>query len=148
MRHTGRGTMGPVQHKGEAMAAFKQCDGCGRTVGWNDTQERRTWLELHWDVIEDDHPEQVWDFCSWDCVVTFTLARRRGPVGDLVRDLGERLLAAGVTQEDYLAAIERERERTRERLVTSQDVRSLLEQLDRPNGPRDPEPRWHDAAPG
>ena len=27
-----------------------RCDGCGRTVAWSDTQERRTWLELHWDV--------------------------------------------------------------------------------------------------
>jgi hypothetical protein len=114
------------------MAAFKQCDACGRTVGWNDSQERRTWLELHWDVLEDEHPEQVWDFCSWDCVVNFGLARRRGPVGDLLRDLGERLMAAGVTQEDYQTALDRERQRGSERLVTSQDVRSLLEQLDRP----------------
>jgi len=114
------------------MAAYKQCDACGRTVGWNDNQERRTWLELHWDVLEDEHPEQVWDFCSWDCMVNFGLARRRGPVGDLLRDLGERLLAAGVTQEDYQNALDRERLRGRERLVTSQDVRSLLEQLDHP----------------
>ena len=123
------------------MAAFKQCDGCARAVSWNDSQERRTWLELHWDVLEDEHPEQVWDFCSWDCLVSFGLARRRGPIGDLVRDLGERLMANGVTQEDYLAALERERQRGQERLVTHQDVRSLLEQLDGPAGPREPEPR-------
>ena len=35
------------------MAAFKQCDGCARAVSWNDSQERRTWLELHWDVLEE-----------------------------------------------------------------------------------------------
>jgi hypothetical protein len=122
------------------MGAFKQCDGCGRTVGWNDSQERRTWLELHWDVLEDEHPEQVWDFCSWDCMVNFGLARRRGPMGDLVRDLGERVMAAGVTQEDYLDALERERRRGEERLITRQNVRSLLEQLDGPIVSREPEP--------
>ena len=130
------------------MGAFKQCDGCGRTVGWNDSQERRTWLELHWDVLEDKHPEQVWDFCSWYCMVHFGLARRRGPVADLVRNLGERLLAAGVTQEDYLAALERERRLGEERLVTRQDVRSLLDQLDRPAGPREPDPRRNAGADG
>ena len=33
------------------MAAFKRCDQCGRTVAWSDLQERRTWLELHWDDL-------------------------------------------------------------------------------------------------
>src|SRR5205814_2380274 len=75
------------------MGAFKRCDYCGRTVNWNDVQERRTWLELHWDVLDEGHPEQVWDFCSWDCAVNFGLSRRKGPVGDLVRELGDRVVA-------------------------------------------------------
>ena len=61
------------------MGAFKRCDYCGRTVNWNDVQERRTWLELHWDVLDEGHPEQVWDFCCWDCAVNFGLSRRKGP---------------------------------------------------------------------
>ena len=61
------------------MGAYKRCDYCGRTVNWNDIQERRTWLELHWDVLDDGHPEQVWDFCSWDCAVNFGLSRRPSP---------------------------------------------------------------------
>ena len=121
------------------MGAFKQCDGCGRTVTWGDTQERRTWLELHWDTLEDEPPDQAWDFCSWDCLVNFGLGRRRGAVGDLVRDLGERLLSSGVTQEEYLGALEDERQRRQERLVTHNDVRSLLDQWERQNGPLDPD---------
>jgi hypothetical protein len=121
------------------MGAFKQCDGCGRTVAWSDTQERRTWLELHWDTLEDEPPDQAWDFCAWDCLVSFGLGRRRAPVGDLVRDLGERLLATGVSQQDYLAALEAERQRRQERLVTHGDVRSLLEQWERQNSGQDAE---------
>ena len=97
------------------MGAYKRCDYCGRTVNWNDIQERRTWLELHWDVLDDGHPEQVWDFCSWDCAVNFGLARRKGPVDDLVRELGDRLMAAGAPEDDYLSALEVERTRRHQR---------------------------------
>ncbi len=114
------------------MGAYKRCDYCGRTVNWNDVQERRTWLELHWDVLDDGHPEQVWDFCSWDCTVNFGFARRKGPVDDLVRELGDRLMAAGAPEDDYLTALDQERSRREQRRTAAQrDVRSLLEQLER-----------------
>jgi hypothetical protein len=114
------------------MAAFKRCDHCARTVGWNDAQERRTWLELHWDVLDDGHPEQVWDFCSWDCCVNFGLSRRRGPVSDLVRDFGDRVIAAGTAEEDYLSALDQERARCEQRRTAAQrDVRQLLDELER-----------------
>ena len=114
------------------MGAFKRCDYCGRTVNWNDVQERRTWLELHWDVLDEGHPEQVWDFCSWDCAVNFGLGRRKGPVGDLVRELGDRVMAAGASEEDYLGALDQERTRREQRRSAVQrDVRSLLEELER-----------------
>ena len=114
------------------MGAYKRCDYCGRTVNWNDVQERRTWLELHSDVLDDGHPEQVWDFCSWDCTVNFGLARRKGPVDDLVRELGDRLMAAGAPEDDYLTALDQERTRRQQRQSAAQrDVRSLLEQLER-----------------
>src|SRR4029079_16637056 len=87
---------------GVALGAFKRCDYCGRTVNWNDVQERRTWLELHWDVLDEGHPEQVWDFCCWDCAVNFGLSRRKGPVGDLVRELGDRVMAAGAVEDEYI----------------------------------------------
>ena len=114
------------------MGAFKRCDYCGRTVNWNDVQERRTWLELHWDVLDEGHPEQVWDFCAWDCCVNFGLARRKGPVGDLVRELGDRLMASGAPEDDYLTALDQERSRREQRRSAAQrDVRSLLEELER-----------------
>jgi hypothetical protein len=114
------------------MGAFKRCDYCGRTVNWNDVQERRTWLELHWDVLDEGHPEQVWDFCCWDCTVNFGLSRRKGPVGDLVRELGDRVMAAGALEDDYLKALDQERARREQRRSTAQrEVRSLLEELER-----------------
>jgi hypothetical protein len=114
------------------MGAYKRCDYCGRTVNWNDVQERRTWLELHWDVLDEGHPEQVWDFCSWDCGVNFGLSRRKGPVGDLVRELGDRVMATGASEEDYLGALDQERSRREQRRSDVQrDVRSLLEELER-----------------
>jgi hypothetical protein len=114
------------------MGAYKRCDYCGRTVNWNDAQERRTWLELHWDVLDEGHPEQVWDFCTWDCTVNFGLSRRKGPVLDLVRELGDRVMAAGALEEDYLGALDQERSRREQRRTAVQrDVRSLLEDLER-----------------
>lgn len=114
------------------MAAFKRCDYCGRTVNWNDLQERRTWLELHWDALDEGQPEQVWDFCSWDCMVNFGLGRKRAPASDLVRELGDRLLAAGAREDEFLAALEQEKVRRQSRHASAQDeVRSLLEELER-----------------
>jgi hypothetical protein len=114
------------------MGAYKRCDYCGRTVNWNDAQERRTWLELHWDVLDEGHPEQVWDFCTWDCTVNFGLSRRKGPVVDLVRELGDRVMAAGALEDDYLNALDQERSRREQRRTAVQrDVRSLLEELEK-----------------
>ena len=114
------------------MGAFKRCDYCSRTVGWNDAQERRTWLELHWDILDEAHPEQVWDFCSWDCCVNFGLSRRNGPVSDLVREFGDRVLASGAVEDDYLSALEQERTRREEKRSAAQrDMRSLLDEIER-----------------
>ena len=77
------------------MGAFKRCDYCGRTVSWNDIQERRTWLELHWDVLDDGHPEQVWDFCPGTVPSISAWPGARARSGDMVRELGDRLMAAG-----------------------------------------------------
>ena len=114
------------------MGAFKRCDYCGRTVNWNDLQERRTWLELHWDILDEGHPEQVWDFCCWDCVLNFGLGRRRGPAAEMLRELGDRLLATGTAEEDYLEALEQEKKRREtHRNDAQRQVRSLLEELER-----------------
>lgn len=122
------------------MGAFKRCDYCGRTVNWNDMQERRTWLELHWDILDEGHPEQVWDFCSWDCVLNFGLGRRRGQAAELLRELGDRLLSSGTNEDDYLSALEQERKRRESnRNFTQNQVRSLLEELERGVGNREQE---------
>lgn len=114
------------------MGAFKRCDYCARTVNWNDLQERRTWLELHWDILDEGHPEQVWDFCCWDCVLNFGLGRRRGTAVELVRELGDRLLASGTAEEDYVTALEQEKKRRETHRDDAQSqVRSLLDELER-----------------
>ena len=114
------------------MGAFKRCDYCGRTVNWNDVQERRTWLELHWDVLDEGHPEQVWDFCCWDCAVNFGLGRARGRLVTWSGKLGDRVMAAGAVEDEYLSALDQERTRREQRRSAAQrDVRSLLEELER-----------------
>ena len=51
---------------------------------------------------------------------------------DLVRELGDRLMAAGAPEDDYLSALEIERTRRHQRRQNAQrDVRNLLEELER-----------------
>lgn len=114
------------------MAAFKRCDQCGRTVAWSDLQERRTWLELHWDDLGEDNPEQVWDFCSWECLVGYGFGRRHAPASDLIHEVCDHLAASGIPEEEIIATLERERARRQSHQTTVQrDVRQLLEELER-----------------